>query len=181
MKEDLDSWVLVNWSWGFMGSNGNYQPLLEYHKMETHVIASEILIIQGSAVNLASWQLRHWISRHMNMNSANHLCSECSRWRDYREMSWMPTCHNCSLPTAHAENNTSGLWHKSPGVAVSRTGNPSSAPDSLFTHSVCQDVRGSRLIWPGILQRRRNALINPVNSLFRKIKSKCSFIALFNI
>lgn len=105
---------------------------------------------------------------------------ECSQWRDYREMSWMATHHNYSLPTAHAENNTSGHWHESPGVALSRTGNPSSAPDSLFTHSVCQDVRGLQLIWPDILQRRRNALINPVCSLFSKIKSKWSFIALFN-
>lgn len=70
VKEDLDSWVSVKWSWGFMGSNGNYQPLSEYHKVETHFMTSEILIIQGTAVNFLSWQLRS-----LNFKAYEHECS----------------------------------------------------------------------------------------------------------
>lgn len=41
-----------------MDSTGNHQPLLEYHKVETHFMASEMLIIWDTAVKLLSWQLR---------------------------------------------------------------------------------------------------------------------------
>lgn len=53
-----------------MGSDGNYQPLLEYHKVETHFVTSEILIIRGTAVNFLSWQLRT-----LNFKAYEHECS----------------------------------------------------------------------------------------------------------